>query len=307
MNIAFNEVSIHDLSSDEESIAIKAMEGFVKCFSEAVKSDFCFSRSLNTCVDLNSIMLSATLPIAKWRYLADKEIVRRFQIICEKQRLIDIAYDDLEMTCNGKHSDGLLYAYQNNDLVISIACGEFWKSFIINASLYDLSDDSTKEINLLNLSHEDQLITYKTEIRERFISELKEINSVSDLLKKIDVLFPSLIFHENALKQLRNQVEFQHLSALSQKLYELNEYFANWKEGFFEPSAFKSKISPESPETLKRYRKEHTFVVANESILVSYHLRYTGNIPGRIYFHPDSISRKGLVCSLSTKLPTVKG
>jgi len=53
------------------------------------------------------------------------------------------------------------------------------------------------------------------------------------------------------------------------------------------------------------YEKEHTFSYEGGEILVSFHLRYTGNIAGRIYFHPDPKIRKGVICSLTSILPTV--
>lgn len=126
------------------------------------------------------------------------------------------------------------------------------------------------------------------------------------MLESLDDLFPSLIFHEVALNQLRSEVQVCHVQALCNKLMLLEKYFCNWDGKEFDEKAFPPKsVSPQSKETLKRFEKEHTFSFPHEQIMVSYHMRYTGNIPGRIYFHPAGEIRKAYICSLTTKLRTV--
>ena len=66
-----------------------------------------------------------------------------------------------------------------------------------------------------------------------------------------------------------------------------------------------SKTTPESEETLKRYKKEHTFRdEAGNDYVASWHMRFTG-IPGRIFFIPDYSAEGMLVCYIGKKLKTV--
>lgn len=116
-----------------------------------------------------------------------------------------------------------------------------------------------------------------------------------------------MVFHKTAINQIKNQLKGQHVKIVSRKLYELEQYFRTWDGIRFDLDAFPNRsVSPQSKETLKNYENQHTFIFENgKRIIVSYHMRYTGNIPGRIYFYPDFETKKALICSLTTKLPTV--
>jgi hypothetical protein len=51
---------------------------------------------------------------------------------------------------------------------------------------------------------------------------------------------------------------------------------------------------------------EHTFIIDDtRSAICSYHIRYTANYEGRIYFYPDSLTGKGFIGHIGGKLPTV--
>lgn len=305
MNLVFNELSAIDLSVSEPA-AVLIMEKFVRCFIAAIASANRFSRSIETCVDLNTIALSSTMPIARWRNMADRDLSSRFKSMCDRQTIKCMAADDLELTFHGRSGKGLLCAHQNGDVCISLGTADIWVDFKLNASVYDLSDNSSATVEIYNMYDEEQLLLYKNELRSMEYGEIASIHSGSELCAKVEQLFPNLVFHMAAKNQLNRQVESQHVPAIAKKLYEINEYFTNWEVGPFEPQKFKTKITPQSQATLTQYQDEHTFVFDGKRILVSYHLRYTGNIPGRIYFYPDAETRKGLICSLTTKLRSIQ-
>ena len=178
--------------------------------------------------------------------------------------------------------------------------------FEIPCQYYSLKEDHTFSVSVYNLSNEKQLQEYSGQISQIRKRDFSGINTPQQLLERLDVLFPSLIFHQVALNQLEGQVQVCHVGTLCNKLMSLERYFSKWDGERFEEEAFPSKsVSTQSKQTLERFRKEHTFEFPEGQVLVSYHMRYTGNIPGRIYFHPANKLKKAYICSLTTKLPTV--
>ena len=128
---------------------------------------------------------------------------------------------------------------------------------------------------------------------------------INEFLDKLHEYYPTLEFGKVARDQLKNGIEHQHFKTIRLKLYELECVFSKWDGGQVLETMFQSKMTPESTETLKRFKDEHTFLVGNKTVLASYHIRYTGKLAGRIYFYPDRESKKCYICSLTTKLPTV--
>ena len=264
-----------------------------------------FERGIATSINFNQMMLSSVLSSAQWRNSVDRDTATAFKRICEFQVHISGTDNELELRCDRGSGIGLLYAYSEDNISISLASHSYWKSLDIKSLLIDASDDIAENVHVANISEASDVCANNKRFSLMSLDKSLECKTPEQLLKAKDRLFPHLIFHQNAVRQLESQVQSQHVSALVKKLYEINEYFSNWSSGGFDPNKFKTKISPESTATLKMYKKEHTFLYNGYEILVSYHLRYTGSIAGRVYFHPDEDSRKGLICSLNTKLPTV--
>lgn len=183
---------------------------------------------------------------------------------------------------------------------------DYWEKYKITCEYYSLIDDQTSLVDVSNITTSSQLEENYMEIMQEREKETSSISTANQLLTRIDLLFPSLLFHENAIEQLKKEVEVKHVPIICRKLLELEKYFAEWDGGDFDENAFPARsVSPQSKETLKMFKREHTYEFDGKEILVSYHIRYTGNIPGRIYFYPDTSSKKAYICSLTTKLPTV--
>jgi len=307
MRLIFNELSLINMPHDNRRIS-EIMVNFIKCFNEAMKSSICFEREIITCINFNNIIFNNGFSTAKWRNSIDRDTSMIFKRMCERQININDIDDKFELSCEhgidgiGK---GLLLAYLNGDVAISFASHTLWENFYIDAILFDISNFSKEKIRIENIANINDMVENYHQLTIMSRQEALECRTSEQLINNIRQLFPYLIFHSNAIDQLNTKVETQHIRALIRKLHEINEYFSTWNIGAFDPKKFKTKISPESTITLQKYKEQHTFTYENEEFLVSYHLRYTGNIAGRIYFHPHEIFRKGIICSLTTKLPAV--
>ncbi len=256
MQMVFNELSLPENEMDENK-AIQIFEQFINTYSEAVKKKNGFDRGILTGSDLKLLTLSRGYTVSKWRnHIKDREILRRFMNMCDRQIMIDFCQDESELICEKGSGKGLLAAYENAGFGISFVYDSYWEAYEIPCDYYTIMDDTISFVKVCNLSHPNQLEEHAQHIREVRERELSRINTPEQLLDGLNILFPSL-------------------------------------------------VTPQSKETLKRFKKQHTFSFPDEQIIVSYHMRYTGNIPGRIYFHPAGWLKKAYVCSLTTKLPTV--
>lgn len=306
MNLVFNELSLLNMPEDNFE-ATRIMNDFVTCYHETMGDKLGFSRSIKSNIDLSTIRLNCELPVSKWRNNTDTEIKRAFLGLCQRQIVYNIDDDmlDSEVICkNGGAGTGLLKAFIDSEATISLASNLFWKSICIDAEFHTLEDNDVKKIQIFNISNKMDLETNLSKLQLLFRDRARRCNNTEQLLSNLETLFPSLVFHENVIKQLKTQVQSMHIPAIVTKLCELEFYFSKWTIGSFNHKDL-TYASPQSQETLKKYKKEHTFVFNNQDVLVSYHLRYTGNIAGRIYFAPCYETRRGLVCSITNKLPTV--
>jgi len=306
MQMILNELSLCT-QKIHQSEAVRILEQFINIYSEAVKSTNGFERTILTSVDLNSLELAKGFYVSQWRNnTRDRDMLRRFVNMCDRQEVMEFNQDEAELTCEKGSGKGLLAAYENGAFCISFVFEPYWNKFEIPCNYYSLEENQTFSVSVYNLSNEAQLKAYSNQISEIREREISGINTPQQLLNSLNELFPSLIFHQVALHQLEEQVQVCHVGALCNKLMSLEKYFSKWDGERFEEEAFPFRsVSQQSKKTLERFKKEHTFEFPEEQVLVSYHMRYTGNIPGRIYFHPANKLKKAYICSLTTKLPTV--
>lgn len=306
MQMILNELSLNAEEEDQHR-AVQILERFINTYSEAVKSDNGFERAILTGIDLNLLELAKGYTAAQWRnHVQDKDMLRRFVNMCDRQQVMEVNQEEAELTCKMGNGRGLLAAYENGAFCISFATDPYWDMFEILCSYYSLEEDLTYSVNVHNLSKPEHFKEHSDIISRIRETELSDIKTPEHLLERLDELFPSLIFHKVAINQLKSQIQVCHVGALCNKLMSLERYFSKWDGERFDEEAFPTKsVSPQTKATLERFRKEHTFVFPEGEVLVSYHMRYTGNIPGRIYFHPANELKKAYICSLTTKLPTV--
>lgn len=309
MQMVFNELSTsnNEVSLGEINCLIST---FVKTYSEVLKTQSGIHRSIATPINFNDLELAPGYYLAQWRNAptVDKDEKMRFLGICERQTITTPSFSDtLYVQHAGDVGSGLQIAYEKNSPLISFRSNADWEKHSIQCELYDIESEEESRISLNNLSSVETVKENSEWIKGRIEEEYASVDTPTAFLSQYQKLFPSLCFHRDALDQMRTQINPVNVSTIVEKLLVLEKYFSNWDGGKFDRSVFPPRfVSPESEETLKRFKKEHTFVWSGRELLVSYHIRYTGgNIPGRIFVYPDHETRKCIVCSLDTKLPTV--
>ena len=261
-------------------------------------------------VDFKSLYIAPNYCVAQWRNLViDKDLKRRFLGMCQRIEQVEPCEDELLCETEfGKCGNGIQLAAENIAPLISFSFSDEWKKPKISCHIYRIAHNDVSDGDFLyNFSTEGTISDNNEWLRSEFERFVADIKTPSQLLEKLPEAFPSLHFIETAIKQINCALTTVTVPIIAEKLFQLEKYFSAWDGKIFQPETFPPRtISPESKETLRKYEKEHTFLYNKEQILVSYHMRYTGgNIPGRIYFYPDHVTKKCVICSLTTKLPTV--
>lgn len=242
---------------------------------------------------------SVTYTLAKWLSETDREYRRLFLSFWQK-RIIYQPEDEYEARCGSVGFLGAAEAILQDSFLISLRCEEKWEKETLCFYFYSLSEDKEVLAEVSNVSAGDQLE------REPLRSLLKRmqdipIYSYGELWDKRKELFPNLAFCPSVERDFQ-KLETMYLTQVMRKLRELNGYAGSYGGGPFLPERL-SKTTPESEETLKQYREEHTFADENgNQHVASWHMRFTG-IAGRIFFIPGYRENQILVCYIGRKLP----
>lgn len=307
MHLHFNELSAKQIATEKDRGKF-VFQSFIEVYSKAITSHYGFSRSIFTSHDLNDIEICTGYHSAQWRNdkTVDMDIQRRYKRMCDLQTICKSHDDDIEVSFQSSVCLPMLIAYQNDSFLISLNSNTIWENNYLDCELYDLGSDSTTPIKLRNICGFENLQFFEKEILQKKRADSLYAINKNNFHEKCGELFPSLMFANDAISQLQKNVESQHFEIILQRLYMLEDYFKTWDGKEFDFNYFPPKtVSYESKETLKRFSKQHTFTFQGQEYTVSLHMRYTGNIPGRIYFVANSQTKKGIIFSLTTKLPTV--
>lgn len=308
MQLILNEISVSQQPINWHD-ANAVLETFVSVYSHLQKSCSNISRSVIASCDINCLEISPGYLIAKWRNSQiDRDVKRRFLGICDHMQILNPVEDEVICdTVEGIHGHGLQLAMEETFPLLSFSFHDNWKSHLISCTVYCACDSKIITGYVRNFSTHETVIENSDWLNNQCSSSIHEIRTANQLLDKLDSLFPSLCFTDNAVKQIKRDFTCVTTPIVAEKLHILETYFFSWNGEKFQEDAFPARmISPESTETLNAYKKEHSFLFEDREILASLHMRYTGgNIPGRIYFYPDHETKKCVICSLTTKLPTI--
>lgn len=309
MQLVLNEMSVSEDPQKDET-AEETFNTFLLTYSKLINRYHNISRSILSSVDINSLYIAPNYCVAQWRNSKiDIELKRRFLGMCQHIQRVEPSEDELICETEfGKFGGGIQLAAENVAPLISFSFSDEWKEPKIPCRIYRMAyDDFLNGDFLYNFSTEGTISDNSEWLRSEFEKYIEDIKTPSQLMEKLPEAFPSLHFIENATNQIACDVTTVTVPIIAERLFQLEKYFSAWDGEIFQPEIFPPRtISPESKKTLKDYKKEHTFLYDGQEILVSYHMRYTGgNIPGRIYFYPDHVTKKCVICSLTTKLPTV--
>ena len=270
MHLVFNELSLLNDSIDKNQ-SEKIFDDFIKTYSHAVGNNIGFSRELITTVDLNNIEISKGYFAVEWRNskTGDKDLQIRYKRICDLQKIQTYGDSNSELTYNGYVGNGLLIAYQDDLFTISLNSNICWNNYFIECDYYMLDTDETTTVQLRNFSNVKIIDDNLKDISSIIQAERMSCTTPEELLKNIDSLFPSLLFHQNVLNQIKNQLEKQYIPVVCKKLSQLEQYFSVWDGKVFDQNKFPNRsVSPQSNETLKRFEREHTYDFNDKSVLV---------------------------------------
>ena len=238
----------------------------------------------------------------------DKEYARQFRNLCEHMRRVQPEAEEILCTTrDNTFGDGFQIAAELGYPLLSFAFHDVWRASQIPCRI-ETDADGTADAKLVNFVTEQSVSDNEPWIDERFSREIQSIRTGAALLDFADKYCPSLILLDFARNQILNQLEFTALPVVAEKLIILETYFSAWDGTRFDPDYFPTRsVRPESKETLKQFKEEHTFRHNGQDYLVSYHMVYTfkgSGRPGRIYFYPNAEGKNALICTFY-KLPGV--
>jgi hypothetical protein len=308
MRIVFNEVSVSNIHIEPRDV-FSAVETFIETYSRFIKISSIISRTIITPVDINTLQLTSNCCIAQWRNSpnVDKDLSIRFKGMCDRQSIEDILADDIEVSHNDIIGKGFQIAYENDLPLLSFRFDDRWTSAKIECAICSLSEEIFT-CSIVNYSDIASVEIHENWLNNRISREKLDYDTPEQIIVNIERLFPSLAFSDVAISQLKSEIQTVHIPMLVDRLFKLEDYFSKWDGTIFNDGVFPRRlVSPESKETIDTYRNEYTFEFESEILLVSHHMRYTGEgrLQGRIYFVPHSLKKKCIIYSLHTKLPTV--
>ena len=179
-----------------------------------------------------------------------------------------------------------------------------WNSPILSCVCEELVDDEVEAepVTLVNISDHEHFKAHVNWIDSRI---KQSVSTTKELWESKEDLFPSLEFCASVEGQLMSVASSDpRFRQIVSKLFELEAYFLNWKQGNFEPKEFK-KCNPVSKTTLNKYGDKYTFSRPNgDEVTATWHLYLTPG-KGRIYFEAIGNTHKCVVCHIDDKLPDV--
>ncbi len=237
-----------------------------------------------------------------FRSLINRSLTYDQLMTCEEWE----ALCDKDMRVAGSSSKGCLCGYLSRGCMLSFDTDIKWEQEELNAVLEELEGQEIKKqiVSIPNVCNDVTYKSFETAYCPFFNkAHLDTLLTGDIILKKSKDIFQNLIFCDNAKRQMKCITNPILVKQIVKKLMELQEYFCVWHR-FFDKTAIKN-ASPESKETLRHYKKEHTFLLPDGRYEVfSWHIRFTG-IEGRIFFLPEVWDRRCYIGHVGCKLPNV--
>ena len=269
MQLVFNELSVSSDSKDYYKVN-SIMETFLTVYSHLVKSNPNL-RTVISSTDINQLEITPGYFVSQWRNSSiEKDVKRRFLGLLDKIKIEFPAED--EIVCNTLdelHSNGIQLAMEADNPIISFSFLNRWMLNKIECMVYRSCDDSISKECLRNFSTLENIEQSQTWLLKHYNQELSEIKTPVQLIEKMALVYPSLQFSDIAVRQIRKELTPVTIPIVREKLFQLESYFSNWDGQLFDTEAFPSRtVSPQSQETLKRFKKEHTFFIIIRKLLL---------------------------------------
>lgn len=308
---------LNDLSSQfpvaNQYQAREVMAVFLKAYQAA--RSVTGSSNLIVDRDYNHISLAVGYCIEQWRndHAVDIEDKRAFRSLIQRSDTYDSfpIEDTSEFNVDSCEcfSTGCQLAYLLSGCCLSFLCHKKWDVPFIKGRYRFLNEDTDQiddqEVCVPNIASWETAAVFSQTYGEKVKQESRaSFTSGEDILNRANE-FPNLSFCENAKAQLSAERGRYSVSQIARRLIELQKYFET-AVGAFDAQQL-NHCTPESKATLEQYKLAHTFQLPNgEKELFSWHLRFTGEYAGRIFFYPDMASKKCYIGHVGLKLPTVE-
>jgi hypothetical protein len=314
LEMVFNELSLQSPATNIHQ-ARQWMTQFISLATTATRQGV--NRVLRTDVNFQMAELAPDYPVIQWRN--DREVSReerQFFLSLTTKAPVLADFPQIEQTAltsdffhHGgqlpQRALGLGYAYLLEAIAVSLPSAQQWSHPSIQIEYCQIKADETiysEQVEVNHCCHQDHVITHQDWITKRLQTGVRD---GVDLWNRRDSLFPALSFCESTATTIR---KFGRGDAMLwpvvRRLFELESYCRNWREGGFEPDQLPCRVSPESQTTLEQYGEDRTFACPDGVRRVfSWHVRLT---PGawRIHFLPEPSTRRIIIGYVGPHLPT---
>lgn len=269
--------------------------------------------------DYKSFELAPNYRIEQWRNdsAVDVENKRRFRTLLNKSVVYRSAEFEREQEWDFRTefqhkeyvSKGCLLAYESDGVAVSFLSSEHWKISEIEGIYTELVEDGELrecQVKIPNVSFDENVRIFRSWYEHKKEAyRYRDIVCGQDILNCANVMFPNLVFCENAIQGCRKNVGISEAGQVYRRLLELQRAAEAMGEKF--DKNILTNATPESGVTLDRFAEEHTFLLPEgDTQLFSWHVRYTGGYAGRIFFHPVPGKKIIYIGHVGHKLPTVR-
>ncbi len=308
MDLYFNELSTKQAPSKET--ALLWMDRLTVLFKAAIKEGF---KILRTTENFVVSPLAPGYLINDW--LNDGSIDFETRLLF-KSKVSRSPFIESLLKGEENERQQLNEYYYNQHPALGLGAAFIYDSVAVSFDNCDEWDRHGIQLGVTSYSEDDEI--HESEETVSHASRLSHLESLGTWLlerKKQDIpngellwlnrnsYFPHLIFCEAIENQVNifsgSEPEFH---AIVKRLYQLEEYCANWDSGGFDPELIPSKVTPESASRLQQFRKQLNIVCPDGgSREFSLHLRFTPGA-GRIHFAPEHSSKKNYIGYIGSKI-----
>lgn len=307
--LVFNDLSALGSSRDKYE-AREALKNFIKLFKNARGR---FSDRILVGRDLGSLKLLDNYTVSQClRDLGphERKYVSAYYAMMNRSKKVRTEERDKDkeiVTKEDRYSDTLLYAYLENQVLISFPV-DGYKESMVSLILRMLKEGNLieEQVQLTNISKKAHLSSrpVRTFLRDERIELLKDYCHPDLFWEHRRDLYPNMVFCENVKRHLK-KIDPPTLSDNLRKVEVLYSFFRNWDWGSFDYTEIPC-TSPQSADTLKRYKAEHTFETPDgKAEVFSYHIKGASH-KTRVYFTLNYQKKKVIIGSIGKHLPCVR-
>jgi len=208
----------------------------------------------------------------------------------------------------GVEGKGIGYAFETDELLISIQSAANWKVLTLTVTRELLNEETlnmeSEHRNIKNFHDNKSRLSHNAfiqqKIRELSEDKLKELTNGDVLWKKRNIFFPSIVFCDSVETQIK-LLSGSSIVALRKRLHELQMCLSNWNSGDFDYKAIGGDVRPESDTRISKYSTLKIMCPDGKYRLFSYHCDWWQR-GYRMHFHPDSKNYKCIIGYIGKKI-----